>query len=440
MKIVGLQAENFKRLRAISIHPNGDPLVRIVGKNAQGKTSALDCISAALGGERLCPDEPIRRGAETADIQIDLGDLVVRRRFTAAGSSLEVKSKEGAKFPSPQSMLDRLVGKISFDPLSFTRAEAKVQVETLRKLVGLDFTLLDRERKEFYEERTIIGRDVAVLKGAVAKMPEVKDAPDALVSVAALLGEQEKLLASKAKNDEARRKLTEATRCQDQVKTEHAAARREVERLEALLAQARAKESKLAQAVGEAELETTAISLEVGRLVDPDLAAIRQQLAEAEGINARVRAKKQRDTEVAKLATKEEAIKTLGEKIDALDQRKAAALSSAQFPIAGLSFTDDGVTLNGLGLSQASAAEQLRVSLAVGIALNPKLKVLLIRDGSLLDEDSLRMVSEMAEKADAQVWIELVGTSGEGGVLIEDGMVDGVMPAPVDSGAAEVIY
>jgi recombinational DNA repair ATPase RecF len=86
MKIVGLQAENFKRLRAISIHPNGDPLVRIVGKNAQGKTSALDCISAALGGERLCPDEPIRRGAETADIQIDLGDLVVRRRVTAAGA------------------------------------------------------------------------------------------------------------------------------------------------------------------------------------------------------------------------------------------------------------------------------------------------------------------------------------------------------------------
>lgn len=154
------------------------------------------------------------------------------------------------------------------------------------------------------------------------------------------------------------------------------------------------------------------------------LEVVKARLRDAEGINAKVRAKKERAAQVEKLAAKENEAKGLTDRIARLDGEKAKALEDARFPVPGLSFTDTGVTLNDLPLEQASAAQQLRVSLAVGLALNPKLKVLLIRDASLLDEESMRLVAKMADEADAQVWLEIVGKGGTG-VVIEDGAVEG---------------
>jgi hypothetical protein len=132
LRIVALQAENFKRLRAVHIGPNGSPVVSIVGQNGAGQ---VQLPRRDLGGARRRegePGVPIRRGAETAEVTVDLGEFIVVRRWTAKGSTLTVKSRDGMKYPSPQKMLDKLVGKLSFDPLAFTRAKPAEQVETLR--------------------------------------------------------------------------------------------------------------------------------------------------------------------------------------------------------------------------------------------------------------------------------------------------------------------
>jgi hypothetical protein len=92
-------------------------------------------------------------------------------------------------------------------------------------------------------------------------------------------------------------------------------------------------------------------------------------------------------------------------------------------PIEGLALNEEGVTFNDLPFSQCSSAEQLRISVAMGLALNPKLKVLLIRDGSLLDEESMKALAEQAAAADAQVWLERVGDKDKCAVIIEDGAV-----------------
>ena len=100
-------------------------------------------------------------------------------------------------------------------------------------------------------------------------------------------------------------------------------------------------------------------------------------------------------------------------------------LAAVDMPVDGLGFGDDGLTFNGLPFSQASSSEQLRVGLAIAIALNPTLRVVRITDGSLLDSDALAMVAAMAEAHDCQVWLEKVEDGAGIGIHIEDGQVVG---------------
>lgn len=173
MKIIQFTAENIKKLKAVSIRPDGT-LVLVTGANAQGKSSVLDAIFMALGGSKAIPSQPVRHGMEKAYVKLDLGELIVTRKFTAnGGTSLTVEAANGSKFPSPQSMLDGLLGALAFDPLEFSRMAPKQQLETLRGLVKLDVDIdaLDVETKKLYDQRTIINRDVKSLQSRQPAMP-----------------------------------------------------------------------------------------------------------------------------------------------------------------------------------------------------------------------------------------------------------------------------
>ncbi len=416
MKITKLEVEAFKRVKAVRITPDGNAVV-IGGANGAGKSSALDAIEAALGGKKHTPEEPIRRGQKKARVVVETDELVVTRTFTAKGSQLEVKAKDGSVYPSPQALLDGLVGELSFDPLTFARQAPKEQAETLRQLVGLDFTILERERQGAYDERTEVGREIKRLQGALDKLPEAP-AGAAEVSVAELLAEAERRQKVNAENASTRHAL-------DVLRKRAINAAAEVERLEKLLAAAKADLEAIRS-------EGKAVAADVAQLVDENLDEIRARIANAEETNRAARAAKERERLQADLDQQIEASEKLTAKITAIDAQKAAAAAAAQYPIEGLAVTEDGVTLGGVPFEQASQAEKLRASVAIGLALNPKLKVLLIRDGALLDAHSLRIVGEMAAAADAQCWIEVVGNRDEVTVLIEDGEV--AAPAePTDS-------
>lgn len=424
MKIVKLEAENVKRLRAVSITPDG-AVVRIQGANGAGKSSVLDAIAYALGGEKLCPAKPIRRGATKARVLVELDeDLVVERRWSEGGSRLEVRTKNGLKHPSPQRLLDSLVGRLSFDPLEFLRLAPKNQAETLRALSGVDLSAFDEGRRLAYEKRTGWNRQVAQVKARLATMPEV-DAPDVLLHSADLLAEHER----RQKEIEANaKKKTRLSTAQDDLRAMTKRAVNTADALEDLRAQVAETEKRLEDQtaeIGRMALEERGLAAEVEALVDPDMAEIPARLRVLEETNDRVRAKKARADVEAELVKAETNSEELGKAIDLFDAQKAEVLAAAQFPVAGLGFTEDGVTLQGLPLEQASSAEQLRVSLAMSIALNPKLRVMLIRDGSLLDETSLAAVAKMAEETDCQVWLEMVAPGATSGIVIEDGAVVG---------------
>lgn len=410
LTIVRLTAENVKRLKAVEITPDGN-LVVLSGRNGQGKTSVLDAITYALGGKGAVCAEPIRRGQETAEIVCDLGDLVVKRRFTAGGgTTLEVTSRDGLRLPSPQAMLDKLVGELTFDPLAFARQDAKSQLETLRGLLGLDFSECDKAHDAIYHERTMVNRELKAAEARLKALPSAHPGtPTAPVNPGDLASDLQRANLRNSENQKSRGLLESGRGAVERLRSD-------VDRMRQALADA------------EAQLESQTSTLQaleahVATLVDIDTAPILQRMRDADAINQRVRANQQRAEVEKEVAAKGQRSEELTSQLDEIQQWKANEVAKAKMPVEGLGLGDSGVTLNGLPLDQASAAEQLRVSVAIGLAMNPKLRVLLLRDASLLDKDSLAMVSEMAKQASAQVWCEMVSDGDGVGIVIEDGMV-----------------
>lgn len=430
MKITKLEVSNFKRVKAVSIEPDGRPIVQVRGRNGQGKSSCLDAIAAALGGEKLAPKEPVRRGSDGAVVRVELDDgTVVERRWTAAGgSTLKLMSKEGLQYNKPQTRLDDLIGRLSFDPLAFLRLAPKEQAETLRKLAGVDFTLLDAKRREAYENRTAQNRVVAQLRARLAATPEL-EAPAEPVSAAELLAEHQRRTEQLTAHNLKRSELQRAKDLFARRKSELEGAAAAVERARQALAAAEEARAAAEQRLEDARAAGVALKAEVEQLVDPDLEELPRKLRDVEAVNDRVRARKARVQLAGELAGAEAEAKKLDDAIAAIDEQKAEALQGAKLPIAGLAFDDAGVRFQGVLLEQASQAEQIRVSVAMGAALNPKLRATLVRDGSLLDARSLELLRSEAEKADLQVWLETVSTEGDGFVIEEGEVVGAAAPA-----------
>ena len=428
MKVIQMEGENFKRLKAIKITPVGST-IEITGKNEQGKTSVLDLIWAVLAGSDAMKDtpQPIRQGEKAARGRLDLGEFIVSRSWTDKGTYLKVESPEGAVYPSPQALLDKFIGKLSFDPLAFSLMKQKEQRETLLGLVKIDLDLdaWALERSAAYESRTLANRRSREVDAQLIGLGSVPaGTPDEEVSAAAVLEEQAAAQAVKEGNDEKRR---EAHRLSDTIiqVTEEILGRsdrikqmiEELQLVQEALEVAKKKKVDL-------DKKETALRETVFALVDPDLSIFAEKLAKVENVNRHVRTKTQRAKLQGELDTYLGVSKKAGLKLDALDRAKAAALKTAAFPIEGLAFDDEGVTYKGIPFSQCSAAERLRVSLAMAMALNPRLKVLRITDGSLLDSDNLQVIREMVEAKGYQCWLEKVSDGAAGvGVVIEDGMV-----------------
>lgn len=437
MKIIKLTAENVKKLKAVEITPDGNMVV-ISGRNEQGKTSVLDSIWYALGGAEALKgvSKPIREGEKSAKVTLDLGDLTVTRTWTEKGSYLHVGTKDGAEYKSPQKILDNLIGSMSFDPLAFSNMDNKQRREVLLGLVKIDLDLATwgRERQATYDERTAINRKVKELEVKIKSLPTIPEGtPDEEVSAATILQEQAAAQKVKEANDEQRRSHMEEQGRLTQFQKENEDRAREIEALKEKLADLEVTHKANLEAVSTRDQELQAEQARLNELADPDLSIFPAKIATVEETNRAVRAKAARATMQAELETTQANADTLTDTLSTLDQQKVDAIKAAQFPIEGLDFDDDGVTYKGIPFSQCSSAERLRVSLAMAMALNPKIRVLRITDGSLLDNDHLQIIRQMIEAQDYQLWIERVDDTGKVGLVIEDGLVVGHDEAPIQA-------
>lgn len=429
MKILSLVAENVKRLVAVEIRPDGN-LVQITGKNGQGKTSVLDSIWWCLTGATHVQAVPIRHGATEARIRLDLGDLIATRTFKVKDggeytTSIEVKNADGAKFPSPQRMLDGLIDSLAFDPLAFARMEPRAQFDALRKFVpGVDFEKIDMLNKADYDARTEANRKAKDARAAAAQIVVPDNTPADPVDTAKLVAELEK---AGQHNASIERQAAERNGRGEKAAALKQSAAACHERARKLREQADAEEAKASAFLADAAaIEQEAKTALPSRI---DTKPLRAKIEEAQATNKAVelRKRKSEHQHLAQLA--ETQSKKLTDQINGRVAERTKAIAAAKMPVEGLGFGDGSITFKGLPFEQASDAEQLSVGVAIAMATNSKLRVIRIRDGSLLDDDRMVQLGELAAKFDMQVWIERVDSSGQVGFVIEDGHVLGVPPA-----------
>lgn len=430
-EIVSLEVENFKRISAVSIHPDGS-LIELTGRNAQGKSSVLDAIWAALAGKAAAPAVPVRRGAEKATIRLDLGELKVTRTFKAQDdggytTSIIVENAEGARFTSPQSMLEGLIGELTFDPLEFERAKPAEQFETLKSFVpDFDFDADERGRKADYDARTAVNRRVDELKAVANGIDVPADAPASEVDDSALADE---LAAAAGKNT----RIAEA-------EAARAAQAREIERDREAAAAKRdqaaelERKAKALQAEAEADAARAAAAAKAHAALPAlpapiDVDGLRKQMDDAKRANAAFAAAQRKAEVLARVEHAEKASADLTAKLRERAAARQAAIAAAKMPVSSLSFGDGVVLLDGVPFAQASDAERLRASIAIAMSMNTKLRVVRIRDGSRLDSESVQVVAAMAKERGYQVWMETVQSGRPSALVIEDGAVKALAEA-----------
>ncbi len=436
MKIICLQAENVKRLVAVEIKPDGN-IVQITGKNGAGKTSVLDALWWGLSGATHIQAAPIRNGATKARIRLDLGELVVTRTFNRkkdddakVTTSITVESTDGAVFRSPQKVLDELLGELSFDPLAFTRMKPAEQIDTMRRFVpGVDFDEIERQNQADYDKRRDINRRAKELRARLATLtvPDVQHTErvdeSALVNELEQAGEHNaQIEARKARREKLEDQARQLGQSAEQEKAKAEDLRR---RAQELLEQATVAEGTAKAQLEEANAMTQRLA-EAGALPEPlDTTLIRQKITASREANRSIDERERIIAERKQVEADAEAAEKQSDALTAAmherDAAKAKAISESELPVPGLSFDATGVTLDGVPFDQASDAEQLRASVAIASAMNPKLRVIRIRDGSLLDDDGMTLLAQMADEQDMQVWVEKVDSSGKVGFVISDG-------------------
>lgn len=427
-RLLRLVVSNFMKIKALDISPDRG-VNRIVGPNASGKSSTLNAIRAAFGGARQIPGVPVHAGASQADILCVLGDerpeLLVKRIIEPDGKTyLDITSAEGYKAPSPQAILDSLYGKIAFDPQAFLLLDEAKQVQLLRQLVGLDFTEFNTKYADLYAERTLSNTTAKRLQAQADGIVIPDDTPSEEVSVAALIAEQH---SRQRHNDTCQAEHNKLKACDREIGFAAAAvsgAQDEVTRLTAQLREAERKLAKANEALTQAQTLADAQRSTVAVLQPQNVGEISQRLLDAQAINQNV-AKRTRKAELLGQAQQWlDRSRDLTAQMEAIERDKQAAMENAAWPVEGLAFDADGVTYKGLPFEQASDAEKLTVSFAMGAAMSPGLKVALIRNASLIYGETMETLCRIAEERDYQVFLEIASEEdGPATVRIEDGMV-----------------
>lgn len=421
VKIVTFEAENVKRVKCVQMAPSENGLTIIGGKNRNGKTSVLDAITYALGGEKCRPKNFTREGsAVPGKIRIELSNgLIVER--SGKNAALKVTDPSGQK--AGQKLLNEFIEPLALNLPKFMNATDKEKSETLLQIIGVgdELARLDKEESIAYGERTLIGRDADKKSKLAEALEYYADAPEELVSASELIKQQQEILARNGENQRKRERVKEITFEKHRIYDE-------AQRLEQQIADLQARLEERKQAYEKVSEDEAIAMKDAAELHDESTAEIEESIANTEEINRRVRANITKAVAIDEAEQLRHEYESMTAKIESIRGARKALLDGADLPLEGLGVTDGALTYNGQTWSDMSGAEQLIVSTAIVRKLNPECGFVLMDKLEQMDMDTLKEFGAWLEKEGLQVIATRVSTGEECSIVIEDGT--GIMEAP----------
>lgn len=407
IQITSLELENVKRIKAVKLEPAPTGLTVIGGNNGAGKTSVLDAIAWALGGERFRPSNPARDGSDVPPaLKVTLSNGLIAER-KGDKSALKVTDPENRR--AGQQLLNEFISEFALDLPKFLNASGKEKANTLLKIIGVGDRLaqLEREEHDAYEQRHYIGQ-IADQKAKYAQeMDFYPDAPMAPISASDLIMRQQEILARNGENRKKRDNYGALKAAQIQVQGRIETARRELERL--LMEEKRINE----------DLEIAGKTVE--QLIDESTAEVEASIRCIDEINQKVRANQQRARAQAEAEQFKEQYKELTVQVETIRAAKKALLDGADLPLPNLSVENGELTFNGKSWDCMSGSEQLIAATAIVRKLNPNCGFVLLDRLEQLDQITLKQFGEWLENQGLQAIATRVSTGTECAVLIVDG-------------------
>lgn len=404
VKINELLIENVKRVKAVQFEPSADGLTIIGGRNGQGKTSVLDAIAWALGGNNYKPSVPERDGALVPpNLHIELSNgLIVERK--GKNSTLKVTDPNGNK--SGQQLLNEFVSTLALDLPKFINGSDKDKADSLLKILGIDDVLaqLDVKENQLYAQRTEVGRIADRKKKAADEMPMYPNVPKEPVSATELIKQQQEIL---ARNGENERKRQDAAR------------------YEQILANAQIAFDEAKAALQKAEQDCLTARKSAEDLHDESTAELEKNLAEIEALNIKIRANSTKEAAEIEANNLQQEYDGLTEQIESVREERSKLLDSAELPLPGLSVKDGKLIYNNMPWDGMSGSDQLKVATAIVRKLNPQCGFVLMDKLEQMDLETLQEFGAWLKQEGLQVIATRVSTGDECSIIIEDGMVKG---------------
>lgn len=400
IKINKLEIENVKRVKAVSLEPTQNGLTVIGGRNGQGKTSILDSIAWALGGNKYKPSQPHREGSVLPpNLQISLSNGLEIKR-DGKNSDLKVIDPSGQK--AGQKLLDSFVEEFALNLPKFMESSNADKARTLLQIIGVGDKLAEFEKKEqeLYNERLVIGRVADQKKKFAAEMTYFQEAPKELISVSELIQEQQAILAKNAENERLRGQ-------RDILKQRQA-------HLDSEIARLIEEKAKVDQQLEIAEKDAL-------DLHDESTEQLEYSISNTEEINRKVRANFDKDKAEQDAQVEKEKYDNLSAQIDRIRLDKNQLLEDADLPLPGLSVAEGELLYKGQRWDNMSGAEQLKVSTAIVRKLNPECGFILIDKLEQMDLDTLKEFGQWLEQEQLQAIATRVSTGDECSIIISDG-------------------
>lgn len=393
VKINELQIENVKRIKAVKLEPTENGLTIVGGKNNQGKTSVLDSIAWALGGDRFKPSQPNREGSVTHPyLKVTLSNGVVVER-TGKNSSLKVLDPNGNK--GGQQLLNEFIEAFALNLPKFLQSTANEKTNTLLQIIGVGDKLVELEtaENEKYNKRHAIGQIAEQKKKYADEMVHYDNVPSEPVSASDLIRQQQEILLSNAENKKKRERLQEL----------------------------KEKKSTLESALAQVNEDLKIAEMSAKDLIDRSTEELQKNIEQIDALNIKIRSNldKERAEEIAHDFQKQ--YDALTTEINNIRVEKKKLLDNADLPLPELSVTNGEITYKGMKWDNMSGSEQLKVATAIIRKLNPECGFVLLDKLEQMDTDTLKDFGQWLETENLQVIATRVSTGDECSVIIEDG-------------------